>query len=187
MPAYTKESQTKRTRKKKAKPKLRKLRLIHGDLWRLFSVAVRLRRANKYGTVSCITCGAKLQYYGDAKCHAGHFRPRTEGKTKYDFTNVEPQCAKCNTFNEGEQYLFGQWLDKTHGPGTAEALTILGKQPHKFSREELAQKQQEVYEILLREANSKNLWEWTKCLTAGERKELTKLAEESGCNLIVVE
>ena len=42
--------------------------------------------------------------------------------TRYDEKNCAPQCVSCNTFNQGEQFRFGQWIDKTYGDGTAEKL-----------------------------------------------------------------
>lgn len=52
----------------------------------------------------------------------GHFRSRRYNATRFDETNCQVQCPKCNRFNEGEHYQFGINLNIKYGPGTAEGL-----------------------------------------------------------------
>lgn len=109
------------------KKKLKSISKLEKSLWTLFSLAVRVKWADDKGNCTCITCGNKNYYLGTGSVHAGHFRPRSQKVVKYDFRNVHPQCAGCNTFNDGEQYIHGKWIDKEYGEGTADELTRLGK------------------------------------------------------------
>jgi len=58
---------------------------------------------------TCYTCGAKAEGYG---CHAGHFIPKAAGGLALYFhpDNVHVQCARCNLFLAGNQYVYGQKL-----------------------------------------------------------------------------
>ena len=44
--------------------------------------------------------------------------------TRWDETNCQVQCVKCNMFEQGMSYVFGLNLNKQFGEGTAEALLI---------------------------------------------------------------
>ena len=173
--AYSKKSQvgkkTKKTRTKKRK--LPTIPQLEKRLWPLFSLAVRLKGAEKEtfiyegnkittGRCTCVTCGTKMLYYGGGgSCHAGHFRSRRHKATKYEFLNVHPQCATCNTFGEGEQYAYGKYLNKTYGPDVAEQLFINSKVSFKMTREYIAEKTEECLRIIAYHAHTKDLWEWS--------------------------
>ena len=92
-----------------------------------FSKYVRLRD----GPV-CITCE-------DPKglIHAGHFMGRRFSSTRFEEENVNSQCAKCNTFNHGEQYKYALALDLKYGDGTAARLSKTAQEHHKFTTSEL--------------------------------------------------
>lgn len=94
-------------------PKLRK----KADM--LFSKAVRLRDSDMNGISTCITCGVKKHY---KDMHAGHFQGRRFPATRWDWENVNAQCAGCNTFNGGEQYKYSLAVDEKYGEGTAKKL-----------------------------------------------------------------
>ena len=105
-----------------AKKACRKRGDLDAALWKLFSKFVRLRDADEYGMCRCITCG-RLFYWleGDA----GHFITRDHKATKFHPMNVHAQCPMCNRFKSGEQYKFGQAIDRILGAGTADTLNIL--------------------------------------------------------------
>ena len=86
---------------------------------RYFSLYIRLSNCDSNGLTKCVTCG-KVSHY--KSLHTGHFMGRRYEATRYDEKNCAPQCVACNTFNQGEQFRFGQWIDKTYGEGTAEKL-----------------------------------------------------------------
>lgn len=88
-------------KKKKAKQTTAQLKK---KLWVIFSKYIRARDKN-----ICFTCGAKVYGYN---YHAGHFIPKAVGGLALYFheDNVHGQCARCNLFMCGEQYLYGKKL-----------------------------------------------------------------------------
>jgi hypothetical protein len=62
---------------------------------------------------------------------------RRYSSTRYDEENVNSQCAKCNTFNHGEQYKYAVALDLKYGDGTAAKLARQAQEHHKFTVQEL--------------------------------------------------
>jgi len=112
---------------KKSISKLKKLL----DKW--FSLFIRLRDADDNGLCQCFTCG-KVDHYKKLQC--GHFQSRRKHSTRWNITNCQVQCVKCNMFNQGEQYKFAIGLDSKYGEGTADELIFLSNQTTKFTRVE---------------------------------------------------
>lgn len=83
----------------------------------------------------CYTCGAVRHW---TEVDAGHFMSRACMSTRWDETNVQFQCKRCN-MRSGEQYLFSIHLDQEYGEGTAERLMIASKKTRKFTHAELEQ------------------------------------------------
>ena len=54
--------------------------------------------------------------------HAGHFIGRQHMATRWNEENVNAQCVKCNTFNEGEKYRYGLALQKKYKKDTPDVL-----------------------------------------------------------------
>tara|TARA_S200002703_G_scaffold152857_1_gene153761 strand:- start:2009 stop:2395 length:387 start_codon:yes stop_codon:yes gene_type:complete len=98
---------------------------------KIFSEYIRRRYANHDGTVSCFTCGI-VKHWKEQQ--AGHFQSRRSHSTRWDEKNVQVQCPRCNLFNQGEQYKFGNYLDNTYGHGTAEELEQRAKTIVKLTR-----------------------------------------------------
>lgn len=75
-------------------------------LWKVFAKYIKLRD-NK----TCFTCGKKADGYA---LHAGHFIPKAAGGLALYFheDNVHAQCAGCNLFLAGNQYIYGEKLGK---------------------------------------------------------------------------
>lgn len=96
---------------------------------REFSRYVRRSRAKPNGWVACYTCGKEYEW---KKIHCGHFMSRRHTNTRWDETNVAPQCSGCNTYRAGEQFIFSQRIDQEHGEGTSEELLILSRQTTKL-------------------------------------------------------
>jgi hypothetical protein len=162
-------------KKKKAKSTRKTIPQLETHLWKVFSLSVRLKAVDKYNNCKCVTCNKNVPYLGGL-CHAGHFRPRTQKFVKYDFKNVHPQCATCNTFSDGEQYLHSVYIDKTYGRGTASKLTIDARKTFKEEgidfRTYLEDKLQECYLIL---SNFTHLEGWQTQLTKTELKLIYEL------------
>tara|TARA_R100001510_G_C7656230_1_gene216049 strand:+ start:5754 stop:6161 length:408 start_codon:yes stop_codon:yes gene_type:complete len=105
------------------------------DKW--FSLFIRLRSATKEGACQCFTCG-KVAHYKKMQC--GHFQSRRHHATRWDETNCQVQCVKCNMFEQGEQFKFGLRLDNKFGEGTAQELEFLSNQITKVSRSDYKEK-----------------------------------------------
>ena len=101
---------------------------------KLFSIYIRTRYAMD-GMVRCVTCKNPLPKHWK-EVDAGHFCSRRHYSTRWHPTNVQNQCKNCNRFG-GENYLFGKYLDKTYGIGTADELIKLSRQITKFTDQDL--------------------------------------------------
>ena len=99
----------------------------------IFSIYIRRRYAVD-DFVDCYTCG-KTDHWKNLQC--GHFQSRRYYSTRWDKLNCQVQCAKCNIFSQGEQYIFGQRLDQTYGEGTSNELMMKAKHLVKLSTNEL--------------------------------------------------
>lgn len=93
-------------------------------LWDTFSKFIRLRNADENGIVQCVTCPKRFHW---KEVHAGHFMGRRHKNTKFNEKNNQVQCISCNSYNGGEQFKYGLFLDREYGEGTAEELMMLSK------------------------------------------------------------
>ena len=82
----------------------------------------------------CITCDKMLPM---SQAHAGHFQSRRYNSTRWNEENVNLQCAGCNTFRHGEQYMYGVGIDKKYGNGTSKKLAKLAQEYFKVTTEYL--------------------------------------------------
>ena len=89
----------------------------------------------------CITCNRVTATQGKSTGHCGHFIPRGCKFTRFDEENCALQCNYCNTYRQGEQYKFGQAIDRIYGKGTAKKLSKLEDkykaEGYKFTKDEL--------------------------------------------------
>ena len=60
--------------------------------------------------------------------------------TRWDEDNCHSQCAKCNTFNQGEQYKYALFLNKKFDTDKASELLVKSRQTVKLSLEDLLDK-----------------------------------------------
>ena len=100
------------------------------DKW--FSLFIRLRNADTNGLVECFTCGVIKHYKQGMQC--GHFQSRRHLATRFDEVNCQPQCVKCNMFEQGEQFKFHIKLNAKYGEGTSIDLQHKAMQSLKFTR-----------------------------------------------------
>ncbi len=74
----------------------------------VFSQYIRLK--DSVGEIAtCFTCGKKDHW---KKLQNGHFQSRKHYATRWDEQNCQVQCAGCNVFRYGEQFLFAKYLDE---------------------------------------------------------------------------
>ena len=99
----------------------------------IFSTYIR-RKDSINDVAICFTCGKKDHY---KKLQNGHFQSRRHYSTRFDEVNCQVQCAGCNVFKYGEQFIFGQNLDIKYGEGTARRLHIKAQQILKISDKEI--------------------------------------------------
>ena len=101
-----------------------------------FSIYIRRRNA-KNNIATCFACGKKDHY---KNLQNGHFMSRKHYSTRWDETNCQVQCVKCNIFRNGEQFKFGVLLDKKYGKKTAEQLLLKSHTIEKISTQDLQDK-----------------------------------------------
>lgn len=115
-----------------AKKKITRSKIVK-KLDSIFSQYIRLKDSeNEYAT--CFTCGKSDHW---KKLQNGHFQSRRHYSTRWDEVNCQVQCAGCNVFRQGEQFIFSKNLDLKYGKGTAENLQIQAGQIIKLSDSEL--------------------------------------------------
>jgi len=108
--------------------KLTRSKLVK-NLDTIFSQYIRQKNSID-GIATCFTCGKKDHW---KKLQNGHFQSRRHYSTRWDEINCQVQCAGCNVFKYGEQYVFGNKLDQKFGSGTAARLHIKAKQMIKLA------------------------------------------------------
>jgi hypothetical protein len=99
---------------------------------KVFSIYIRRRYAIN-DIAKCVTCGKEDHW---SKLQNGHFMSRKHLSTRWNEDNCQVQCAGCNVFRYGEQYLYSQYL----GYKLAQELYIESKQIRKFTDVELQEK-----------------------------------------------
>lgn len=96
---------------------------------KVFHRYIRLRDTNEHGYGECITCKTPLHF---DRGQAGHFIGRQHKSTRWDERNVNLQCARCNCWGHGEQFLYSKEL----GEELSDELLFLSRQIVKFSEAE---------------------------------------------------
>ncbi len=112
--------------------KLSRSKLIK-KLDKIFSIYIRTRYA-KNNIAQCFTCGKKDDY---KRLQCGHFQSRRFYSTRWNELNCQVQCAGCNVFKYGEQFIFSKNLDIKYGIGTAENLYIEAHKIVKYSTSDI--------------------------------------------------
>jgi hypothetical protein len=74
--------------------------------------------------VKCSTCGSVLQIT-ERTTHCGHLIKITDSwATAFEFTNLAPQCYRCNHYYGGRPDLMKEFLTSRHGEKEIEKLYI---------------------------------------------------------------
>ena len=90
-----------------------------GILWFFFSLFIRKRDVEKYGT--CISCGREITV---ETSDCGHFIPASScGRDLlFDERNNNGECSRCNAFDELHLVGYSKGLDKRYGAVTSDGL-----------------------------------------------------------------
>ena len=99
----------------------------------VFSQYIRLKDSVDE-IATCFTCGKKDHW---KKLQNGHFQSRKHYATRWDEQNCQVQCAGCNVFRYGEQFLFAKYLDERFYAGLSDELYIKSKHIVKFTNIEI--------------------------------------------------
>ena len=83
-------------------------------VWKSLATFIKLREADKFGVVTCVTCPKRMSIY-DTECNAGHFVPGRGNSALFDDAHIFPQCNVCNCQGGGEQFKYGIFLKERYG------------------------------------------------------------------------
>jgi hypothetical protein len=122
---------------------------------RIFSRYVRLKAADENGLCRCVSCGKYHNW--KHKIQAGHFIPRTKHRTRFDETNVHPQCEYCNKWLSGNPGGYAEYMMKTYGVGHIEKLQLAARMPYQYDRFWLIEQIKHYREEVKRIAKEKGL------------------------------
>lgn len=89
------------------------------ELDKVFSLYIRLRKADKFGMVRCFTSGVVMHY---KKSQAGHFISRRHMSTRWDEINVQVQSVAENIFNQGNAPVFAERIKEVYGQNSLNTL-----------------------------------------------------------------
>lgn len=109
------------------------LQTLVADLDIIFSRYIRLKDADLYGNIKCISC-PKVDNYKNMDC--GHFVPRAHMYTRFSENNCRPQCVHCNRRKDGNLIEFGRALE-IERPGSVEELYEQAKIVYHYTRDEM--------------------------------------------------
>lgn len=109
------------------------LQNLIADLDIIFSRYIRLKDADLYGKVACISCGKKEKW---TMMDCGHFIPREHMYTRFSELNCAPQCQHCNRYMRGNLSAYAKALELIR-PGTVEMLWEQSRTIYKFDYSEL--------------------------------------------------
>jgi len=105
------------------------------DRW--FSYFIRLKNADEYGMIKCITCEKRI-HWKEADC--GHYVKRGKSACRFHEQNCGEQCKHCNRQRNGEEQAHRIYIDKVYGEGTAGFLRLKGRKPFEMTKEEYIEK-----------------------------------------------
>lgn len=146
---------------------LTNLKTLKSLSWRLTSIYVRLRDADRNGVCKCSTCSYTGFYY-KSKIQAGHFVKKSNGNfTEYYEDNIYAQCQECNL--KDEQFLMGLYINSIKEPVNEQPFAEyiyfnLRKKKVKKDKTFYINLIEERAEQIMKIAKTKNLWEWKEGL-----------------------
>lgn len=118
----------------KKKIKKESLSKLKEQVWKWFSIYIRLREADWRGYAKCVTCGAvKYWKLGDA----GHFVPGRSNAILFEDRGVHFQCKRCNGPLKGNPRKYEAFMKQRYGQAVINELDGLSLTIRIFSPQEL--------------------------------------------------
>jgi hypothetical protein len=97
---------------------------------KVFSTYIRLRTADEFGNVTCVTSGLTGHW---KTMQAGHFYTRGRYPTRWDETNVHVQSVQSNIFLKGDYINYTRFMIDKYGREYVDELEIKSKSTEKIS------------------------------------------------------
>ncbi|MEK6880407.1 MAG: recombination protein NinG [Nanoarchaeota archaeon] len=118
-------------KKNKPKKKIRTLKSLKDEAWRLISIFVRTN-GGKIEYNFCFTCGVR-KHYKELQC--GHY---IHNRLDYELNNLKPQCPSCNKWKSGNLGVYGERLIKEIGLKKVDKMRLWSyKKGNNYNRQEL--------------------------------------------------
>tara|TARA_Y100001938_G_C7910628_1_gene339416 strand:- start:254 stop:637 length:384 start_codon:yes stop_codon:yes gene_type:complete len=99
----------------------------------IFSKYIRWYYADSNGNVTCYTCGV-TKPVKEMQC--GHFQSRRHYATRWHTDNCRVQCQKCNIWEQGQQFIFGNKLKAEIGDVKFNELIQLSNTTVKYTQQD---------------------------------------------------
>lgn len=97
---------------------------LKSELWKWFSLYIKLKYSYDMEYCHCYTCGQRIKL-GSSNCQAGHYYTKKGYPALYfDENNVRPQCYHCNINLSGNTVIFGENLENEIGIEEMEKLKL---------------------------------------------------------------
>jgi hypothetical protein len=119
---------------KKLKIKDENVKDLIKELDRVFSIYIRTRYMDHQGIVKCFTCG---DFHHWSKGDCGHYISRDNKPLRWDETNCQFQCKKCNVILKGNYPAYSQALIRKYGAGILDQLELRKNNSFKLERSKL--------------------------------------------------
>lgn len=98
-----------------AKKKTKSLSKYKHELWKLFSLYIKLKYSPDGENVKCFTCDSILKI-GTSNCQGGHYYTKKGYPGLYFHeNNIRVQCYHCNINLSGNTVIFGERLEAEIG------------------------------------------------------------------------
>jgi hypothetical protein len=118
----------------KTRPQKKTTSQLIKELDEVFSLFVRLRDADRQGTVSCFVTGERI-YYKD--CDAAHFIDRAHMATRWDEMNVHAVTRDSNRYDPGHKEKYRTMMIVKYGLMKVAALDDKGRSLMKHTSHDL--------------------------------------------------
>ena len=114
------------------KPKLKSLKKLKDEAWRLISIFVRsLNARGEYQ--QCYTCLGWFKWKTQMDC--GHY---IHNRLDYELNNLKPQCKRCNKWLRGNLGEYGERLIQEIGLEAVKEMRLYSfKKGNNYTRNEL--------------------------------------------------